>query len=171
MKKRCEQCGGGMYLMRADARYCSGACRVAGHREKRAKTTHLPANVTAKKRFVRAKGKIPMRVTGFHASSTNPDTWSSFEEVMASEVGDGFGVMLGDGLGCYDFDYVSDEVARSLVALIPEPIVYAERSVSGRGVHVFVEAIEGPGTTKWQGQHERYTSARFIRMTGDRFKI
>lgn len=157
--------------VRTDAMYCTTRCRVAGNRKKRSKAASFPSELVEKRRFVRAAGKVPLQTTGRSASSTNPSTWASFDEVMASTEGDGFGVMLGDGLGCYDFDNVSDEEARGLVALIPERIIYTERSLSGKGVHVFVEAPEGPGTKKWQGQHERYTSSRFIRMTGNRFEM
>ena len=79
--------------------------------------------------------------------------------------------MLGGGLGCYDLDGVTDAEARQLVAGIPERVVFMERSMSGRGVHVFVEAVESAGSKKWQGRHERYTRERFIRMTGDRFVL
>ena len=79
--------------------------------------------------------------------------------------------MLGGGLGCYDLDHVSDDEARELIERISEPIVYVERSLSGEGVHVFVMAVESPGTKKWQGRHERYTRARFIRITGQEVQL
>jgi len=119
--------------------------------------------------WARADGKRPIRVDGRPASSTDRSSWASFAEVKRAKAGDGFGVMLGDGLGCYDVDHVSDAAARDFIASIPEPIVYVERSMSGDGVHVFVEADEGPGT-RGSGV-ERYTRARFIRVTGDRFEF
>lgn len=81
--------------------------------------------------------------------------------------------MLGAGLGCYDLDHCSLEQARDIVAAIPERVLFVERSMSGDGVHVFVEAPEAPG---WRravaGVHvERYTRARFIRVTGDRLVL
>lgn len=163
-----------MVTVRVDARFCTQKCGVYYRRKQgknTPKTAVFPPEMTQNRRFVRAKGKIPLQISGRNASSTKPATWSSLEEVMASDVGDGYGVMLGGGLGCYDFDNVTDEVARGLAALISEPVVYAERSLSGCGVHVFVEAEEGPGSMKWQGSHERYTGARFIRMTGNRFAL
>lgn len=128
--------------------------------------------MTSRAAWVRADGKRPIRCDGSPASSTDPATWAPFVEVSKSEVGDGFGVMLGGGLGCYDFDHclvggVLDPATRQLIEAIPEPILFSELSVSGSGVHVFVAAPEGPGSRR-HGV-ERYTRARFIRVTGNRF--
>lgn len=76
--------------------------------------------------------------------------------------------MLGDGLGCYDLDHVTDGAARQIIADIPERVIFLERSMSGAGVHVFVEAPEGPGRRR--DGVERYTRARFIRVTGVSFR-
>ena len=107
--------------------------------------------------------------SGAPASSTNPATWSSFDEVQ-SGAGDGFGVMLGGGLGCYDLDNALEGGvlklwAREVVAAISEPILYVERSVSGRGLHVFVELAEQRGTRRsvGDGAVEKYSYGRFIR--------
>lgn len=117
--------------------------------------------------WVRADGKRPIQVDGAPASSTDAATWSTFGEVRRSQAGDGFGIMLGSGLGCYDFDHVDDVEAALRVAAIPEPLVFVERSVSGRGVHAFVEAPESWGCRR--DGYERYTQARFIRVTGELF--
>lgn len=79
--------------------------------------------------------------------------------------------MLGGGIGCYDLDVVSDAQAREFVDSVPERVIFVERSMSGRGVHVFVEAAEGPGSVRRSGPFsvERYTVARFIRVTGEVF--
>lgn len=125
--------------------------------------------MTDRAAWVRAAGKRPLTTDGRAASSTNRRTWSSFHAVQRSRAGDGFGVMVGDGVGVYDLDHVTDAEARAIAATIPEPILFAERSVSGAGVHIFVEAAEGPGTRR--GRVERYTRARFIRMTGRAFAL
>lgn len=127
-------------------------------------------------RWVRAAGKRPITTTGAPASSTSPGTWSTFDAVQEGP-GDGFGFMLGGGVGCYDLDgAVADGAvlpwARRVIEGIPEPVLFTELSVSGRGLHVFVEAEEGRGTRRAVpgGAVERYTRARFIRC-GTPFKM
>lgn len=123
--------------------------------------------MTAGRRWVCADGKRPVQVDGSPASSTDPSTWATFTEVKSKP----HGIMLGDGLGCYDLDHVTDAEARSFIATITEPIVYVERSKSGEGIHVFIEAPEAPGWKRTIDgiSVERYTRARFIRVTGSRF--
>ena len=125
------------------------------------------------RRWVRADGKRPVTVAGRPASTTDPGTWATLPEVRASDAGDGMGVMLGHGLGCYDLDDVSDAQAREFAASIPERVVFAERSMSGAGVHLFIEAPEAPGSRRLiEGiSVERYTRARFIRTTGRRLTL
>lgn len=117
-----------------------------------------------------------MTVTGRSASSTDPSTWSTFAEVQASSAGDGFGVMLGGGLGCHDLDHALEggelkQWARVVLDSITEPVLFAEVSVSGEGLHVFVEAPEGTGHKRQVGDggHEFYSRGRFIRVTLDRW--
>lgn len=161
--RRCQVCGSSILTRRVGAVTCSPRCRKALSRRT------LPVEMTSRRAWVRAVGKRPITVAGRAASSTDAGTWSSFAEVRASSAGDGFGVMLGGGLGCYDLDHVSLEQAREFAATIPEPIVFAERSMSGEGVHIFVLAEESPGTKR--GNVERYTRQRFIRVTGDRISL
>jgi primase-polymerase (primpol)-like protein len=112
-------------------------------------------------------------VYGAPASSTNPATWTTYDAVVGGRIGDGYGVMLGGGLGCWDFDHcivdgrVSPEVVE-LLRSIERPL-WVERSVSGEGLHVFVRAAEAPGWKR--GRVEFYSRARFIRFTGDRFAV
>ena len=78
------------------------------------------------------------------------------------------------GLGCYDFDNCFDgdvlkPAVREFIAGITYPIVYVERSVSGNGLHVFVEAEKQRGYRR--DGVEFYSWGRFIRMTLDSFKL
>lgn len=165
MGQTCEFCGQGNVLSRRGARFCSPKCRVYWHR--RAK--RLPERMTREDRWVRAAGKRPLTVAGSSASSTNSDTWASFSSVSRSDAGDGFGFMLGGGIGCYDLDHVSDADARDFISTVSEPVLFVERSMSGEGVHIFVEADESKGWRR--GNVERYTRERFIRMTGNRLSL
>ena len=126
------------------------------------------AEFRQKKMWVRADGKRPIMVDGSAASSTNPATWTSFAEVQ-SGAGDGFGVVLdGSGLGCFDFDDCFNDgvlkpAVRDFISDIAYPIVYVERSVSGNGLHVFVEAGKRRGFRR--DGVEFYSWGRFIRTT------
>lgn len=123
----------------------------------------MPARMTDAARWVRADGKRPIRVDGRPASSTDPSTWSTFTDVQ-SGAGDGFGVMLGGGLGCWDLDdcFVDDRLASWAQRILDDADpLFVERSVSGRGLHIFVEAEEGPGSRR--GNVEFYSCSRFIR--------
>lgn len=169
---RCEVCGREFTWSGRGRRptACGQRCR-----KRRSRSTGLP---TSEARWVRARGKRPVTVSGAPASPTNPATWSTFRDVQESTAGDGYGVMLGGGLGCYDLDHclVGGHLkpwARGVLDSIPERVIYAEVSQSGEGAHVFVAASEGPGsrTPVEDGGVERYTRARFIRTTGRTFSM
>ena len=83
-------------------------------------------------------------------------------------------VLDGSGLGCFDFDdcfvdCVLKPAVREFIAGIAYPIVYVERSMSGNGLHVFVEAEKQRGFRR--DGVEFYSWGRFIRMTLDSFKL
>ena len=156
-------------------RFCTARCRQAACRARRAER---PSAGLPEGRWTRCVGKRPVTVTGRSASSTDPSTWSTFAEVQASSVGDGFGVMLGGGLGCHDLDHALEDGelkswARDILDGIAERVLYSEVSVSGEGLHVFVEASEGPGRKNQVGDggHEFYSRARFIRTTLRKFNM
>ena len=164
----CQQCSAHIEIKHGRRpKFCSGKCRQRAHRERRSQIERLKSLSVG--RWVRADGKRPVMVDGSAASSTNPATWASFAEVQKSNAGDGFGVVLdGSGLGCFDFDNCFDDGAlkpavREFIAGIAYPIVYVERSVSGNGLHVFVEAEKRRGFRR--DGVEFYTWGRFIRTT------
>ena len=164
----CQQCSAHIEIKHGRRpKFCSGKCRQRAHRERRSQIERLKSLSVG--RWVRASGKRPVMVDGSAASSTNPVTWASFAEVQKSNAGDGFGVVLdGSGLGCYDFDDCFDggvlkPAVRDFIAGIAYPIVYVERSVSGNGLHVFVEAEKQRGFRR--DGVEFYSWGRFIRTT------
>lgn len=168
----CEQCGQEFDATNRRGitpRFCSATCRQRAHRARKARQPL--SEFHSERRWVRADGKRPIMPCGSPASSTDPATWLRFSDVQAG-AGDGFGVMLGGGLGCYDLDHcivdgMLEGWALQVLDGIPEPVVFTEVSMSGTGLHVFVRAGESPGTRR--GNVERYTRARFIRVTGKKF--
>lgn len=174
MDSHCQACGEILPIRsKRPARYCSNKCRQAAYRARRkALSGKPPVGLARQARWVRAQGKRPITVRGYPASTTQPGTWATLSQVQNSTVGDGYGVMLGGGLGCIDLDHVIDDhgrltaVAQSILDAFPT--AYVERSVSGRGLHVFGRGVEARGWRR--GGVEVYSKARFIRLTGDTFR-
>ena len=153
--------------------YCSNACRQKAYRE----SVKLPREMTAQDRWVRwalvhrgdRATKMPLRLSGRLASSTDSRSWASYAAAKASTVGRGLGFMLGGGIGCIDLDHciVDGQIetwAREIIDASPS--TFMERSQSGNGVHIFGVLPEAPGRRR--GNVEVYSRARFIAMTGDR---
>ena len=119
--------------------------------------------------------KVPMRVdTLYSASSTNPDTWCSFEEAReAIKLGEisypGF-VFNDNGIIGIDIDdgYAEDGLMSELAAdIIGKCESYTEKSKSGRGFHILLKGeLPFKGKNNLKGV-EIYKSARYFIMTGD----
>src|SRR5215216_2997851 len=102
------------------------------------------------------------------ASSTDPDTWTTFDAVVEAFERDGFF----DGIGFVfhsespfagaDIDDVTEEQARRWIERFNS---YTERSPSGNGFHIICKAKVPKGTNRDEG--ELYSSSRFFTMTGD----
>jgi putative DNA primase/helicase len=117
--------------------------------------------------------KVPYQRNGAHASSTDPATWCTHAEALATVGGfTGVGVMMGNGLGCTDLDHcVSDGKimpwAREIIIALDS---YSEFSPSGTGVHILGENISLPGKGRKRpyetGAVEVYDTARFLTFTG-----
>ena len=124
-----------------------------------------------KDRWLRHDRKRPIQVNGRPASSTNETTWTSFDRARSSEVGDGLGFALGDGVACIDLDHCLVDGALTDWA---EPIVdacrgtYIEVSPSGEGLHIFGFAEVGAGRNR--GGVEVYDRGRFMTVTLRRFR-
>ena len=119
--------------------------------------------------------KVPMQAFGFApASSTNPATWSSFEDaVLSVKLGfyDYIGFVFADnGIVGIDIDdgFTEDGNISPLATEIIELCdSYTEMSKSGRGFHIFVEGdIPFKGKNNLAGV-EIYKDARFFIMTGN----
>jgi hypothetical protein len=140
-------------------------------------------------RYVRKPGgdwtKLPYQPSGASASTTNPATWSTLEQVRTayarsqgnSGAFDGVGIVLGDGLVGLDFDDILPEDGtprRWAAALADQFPTYQEVSPSGRGVKLFVLGeFEGPGIPAQHhpegGALEAYARDRYFTVTGRPF--
>ena len=138
---------------------------------------NIPIELQTLNQWVCTKGdsKIPMNATRpFPASSTNPNTWSSFETAI-SAVADGIydylgfvfndngivGIDIDDG---YDKDGFLSEIA---IDIINKCKSYTEKSKSGRGFHILLKGdLPFKGRNNLEGV-EIYKTARYFIMTGD----
>ena len=128
--------------------------------------------------------KVPFTAdfTGRHASTTDPDTWSTFDAAVgASHRFDGIGYVFSEddpytGIDwdcCLDGGEVLEWAAEKIAAFCPS---YAEISPSGKGVKAIVRAkLPGAGTRRngfggdKAGAVEMYDRGRYFTITGDRW--
>ena len=170
-----------MLLPRVGARFCTPKCGTY-YRRAAAKRPILPPEMTNSPRWMRwelvARGsrdtKIPIMLNGRQASSTNGATWTNYTAAVQSELGNGLGFALGEGIGCIDLDHclidgVVADWAQRILDLAPN--TYVEVSQSKTGLHIFGLLPEGPGRNIRRGDTavEFYSVGRFIAVTGDRF--
>lgn len=117
--------------------------------------------------------KIPYRSDGSGMAKTNdPSTWSSFEDAVSSDFGNGVGCVVKDGLVCIDLDKVRDLVTGIIEpwaqSIIDECDSYTEISPSKTGVHIWLRG-EVPVGGNRRGRMEVYDfhSPRYLTITGD----
>jgi putative DNA primase/helicase len=117
------------------------------------------------------RAKAPNRL----ASTTDPKTWSSFEQAhlaFAAGRADGLGFVFAetDPFCGIDLDDCRDPETGGLnekaVAIVAALDSYTEASVSGGGVHVIVRA-KLAGTRNRKGPVELYDRGRYLAMTGE----
>ena len=125
--------------------------------------------------------KVPYTTTGRRASSTDPATWSSFDDVWAvfrrgGYSGIGFVFTAEDEFCGIDLDKSLDEDGHLLpwaAEIIAKLDSYTERSPSGRGVKIWIVGklpARVTHTVKYgTGQVELYDDKRFFTVTGARW--
>ncbi len=140
---------------------------------------NIPAELRSLRQWVRWEPltvdgrctKVPFRARAkSKASATNPATWDTFEAVIQTSP-DRIGFMFSpeDPYFGIDLDKCIDagEIATWAQAVINRfPDAYAERSVSGTGVHLIGRGALPPGGNR-KGHVEVYDRARFFTFTGD----
>jgi len=107
------------------------------------------------------------------ASSTDPATWGTFEqvqEVRAQADGIGFVFTANDpfvGIDLDDCITEQGEIAPWASEIVEALDSYTERTPSGRGLHIIVRA-ELRGPRRREGSFEVYDSGRYFTVTGER---
>lgn len=168
MASTCEVCGNRLEIPTRgrSPKYCSSRCRQRACRAR--KLTQLPRRLRDLPRWTAANGKRPITPSGRPASSTDESTWTSYDNVANLP----HGIMLGGGIACIDLDRCINRRgqvaswAQKIISTVPTAVV--ERSVSGRGLHIFGLLPESKGTRR--GCAEIYSRARFIRTTENIFR-
>ena len=169
--RECEYCGRSIVQKNAQARYCSDKCR--NYDRRRQQRTPIPQALIRRDRWIRyAPDKTPLRINGRNASSTNPDTWSTYTDAVNSRAGVGLGFVLGDSIGCIDLDHclTGNQLTAGAAEFISHyPGHYIEVSPSGEGLHIWGHLDEQPGTRRAENglSVERYSTGRYITITGN----
>jgi len=117
--------------------------------------------------------KVPYQLSGAHASTNDPTTWSSYAAVVEALPGyDGIGFVLSqeddivgiDLDGCrYPETDVVEPWAEEIIAAIGS---YTEVSPSGQGIRIFVKGGTLPPKGRKKGPVEIYDSGRYLTVTG-----
>lgn len=111
------------------------------------------------------KTKVPYQIDDKKASTTNPNTWNTFETVCKAAGnfnGIGFCLTEDSGIMGVDFDHVKvngkwDEAALEEIKSLNS---YTELSQSGEGAHVICSA-KIPGERRRSGNREIYSGMRW----------
>lgn len=117
--------------------------------------------------------KVPYQPNGAHAKSTDPQTWSSFEDcVQAVDRFSGIGFVFHEGVvgidldKCIQSDGSIEPWAQAVLDQFPS---YTERSPSGNGLHILIKSDVSLRGRK-ANNLECYTHGRFFTVTGDIFE-
>lgn len=178
-------------LARADARFCSNACRQAAYRARRRaeqqravverqrvaeeQAARIPSELTSRPRWVRySSRKVPLRTDGRFASVSDPSSWSDYDAVVKASCGEGVGFVLtaGDGIVVVDLDHAVEDgrVLPWAQAIIDRlPATYMERGRSGTGLHLWFRGSVPHGRRIRRGEVavEVYGDRRYM-IVGDR---
>ena len=146
---------------------------------------HIPTELRALPQWVLYKleiadgrqTKVPYTVAGSKVSTTDPQSWGTFEscdDALRSNQFSGIGFVFADGGGYtgIDLDKHRNPATGELDAFAAEYVArvnsYTEISQSGAGIHIIARATlpGGKGRRDSKSGVEMYSKARFFVMTG-----
>lgn len=117
--------------------------------------------------------KLPVTAAGRPASTTDPKTWTTFDDACDGVIMNGFdglGLVLGDDVQGIDLDDVRDPATGELLPIAQEVLEkvegYAEVSPSGTGIKVFSRTNLDASRTKKEAGVELYREGRYFTVTG-----
>lgn len=120
--------------------------------------------------------KVPYQINGWKATSTNPETWTSYEAVLKHShkySGVGFVLTSEDPYTVIDLDdCIENGVIRPEAKILVDALdSYTEYSQSKTGLHIFINAKKpGERSKNTSKDVEIYDDKRFIVMTGNHVK-
>jgi hypothetical protein len=116
--------------------------------------------------------KPPFQVNGSYAKTTDPQTWTSFDQVLEEVAhfdGIGFAFSEQDPYVGVDLDHCRDPLDGSIEPWVQDIIErldsYTEVTPSGTGIRIIIEGQLPPGGRK-KGDFEVYQTGRFETITG-----
>jgi primase-polymerase (primpol)-like protein len=135
----------------------------------------IPKELRERRQWLIAVGKVPHSPFSGVLAPVNVKAmpaWLTFDEAasLAAQLGHGIGYALDelDPFTCIDLD-VKDDIPPERIDLFSRVLYgfdsYAERSQSGRGLHIWCRGMVGKGLRR-EGV-ELYSQERFIVCTGD----
>lgn len=130
----------------------------------------IPTELTDRKQWALSHNKAPYQTNGERASSTNENTWTSYNDVLKTNEQIGFFLSSYDSYTVIDLD---DCIIDGVITDEAETIVnslnsFTEISQSGTGLHIFVKG-EKPGERSKNSKKgfEMYDKERFMVTTGN----
>jgi len=118
--------------------------------------------------------KRPLAINGYSASTTNPSTWSTYEEVLKSSDNVGIVFTSDQKLLGIDIDHciTNNELPKDVEAFVEEANTYTEISQSGEGLHLIISLTDSfKLTTNKHSPYEFYTSGRYFAVTQRLWKL
>ena len=116
--------------------------------------------------------KVPYQLNGYGASSTDPKTWTTYENAVAyskanPSFGIGFVLSASDPWAVIDLDVEEGKtLSEDQINCYKAANSYTEWSPSGRGLHVWLKAYVPPVKRKDIG-FEIYSHSRYFTVTGN----